>query len=447
MGFLLVAAGVFATLPYRAVGFRPEIWAVSALGFGVLCSLISLRSPLRLPMVTESSAGNIMTAALIGGVALRIMFPLIVTPLQVSDATEYRGLATGLASKGSYEWIMPNGNHWYAWRPPGTAAVIALFVRVFGDSEWLPVFINIGMYATASLFLRLIALRCGGPVAGVVSQVLFATWISNIASTGMYQAESIFLAAVYGSVLLVLTARSPVPAFAAGFATGLSVLVRQALLPAPLIWLANWPPRRAAFATAGLMAAVIPWTIRNHALGVPVTVSSNTGSMAYMVTGDFDPGAYDDSMVKAMFARLGYQEAAQNQVMGRIAVERIMAEPVRWAGTVLRRLPWFLGEDSTGLYFAMRVARRYEGASYLIPQVLSQAWWAGIWILATVAILSRGGEFLASDGIQYLLCLVILFTVTALPFHMQPRYHAGLVPAVLVIAGGAFRERPPKPLS
>lgn len=440
-GFLIVALGVFATMLNRLVGFRPAVWALSALVLMAVSILTGRRGGVPAPSWFTANAGRIMTWAPVLGVCLRTLFPLIVPPAQVSDSSEYLSLARAILEKGTYEWVMPNGNHWYAYRPPGIAIVLAGFIKVFGEHVWLPAMVNILMYGGTCVILRRMSERWMNPTAGACTQLLFALWPSGIAASGLVQYEPLFLLSVYASAWLFLTASNGASHFAAGIVTGLSILVRQALLPVPVLWLLRRPSPVTAMSVAGMLLVVGAWAARNHSHGVPVTVSSNAGSLLYQVANDRAVSGYDDSMVTAMFEKLGYDEYRQHVEMGNMAKEWILAHPTLWLDLMVRRLPSFLGEDTAGYYFAMRVARTYDGLAYSIPQLVAHAWWVLVWILAAVAAIARKDRIRASADVQFLLWLVLLFVGTALPFLMQARYHAGLVPAVLLLAGWAFTPR------
>ncbi len=436
-----MGAGVFATIPNRAVGYHPLVWVLSAAVLLTLCAIAGRRGGLTAPSWLTANAGRIITWAPVLGVSLRILFPLIVPPAQVSDSSEYLSLSRVLLEKGSYEWTMPNGNHWYAYRPPGISFVMAVFIKILGDWAWLPALVNIIMYVGTCVILRRMTDRWTNPTAGAAAQLLFAAWPSNIASTGLVHYEPLFVLTVYWSVWLFLNASNATSHFVAGLAAGLSVLVRQALLPVPALWLLRRPSPVIAAAVAGMTLVVGAWAVRNHAKGVPVTVSSNAGSLLYMVSNDQADTGYDESEVIEMFAKLGYDEYRQHVEMGNMAKQWIIANPGRWAHLTLRRMPAFLGEDTSGLYFAMRVARSYDGLSYSVPQMIAQGWWLLVWILAMTGAIARRDQIRASGDIQFLLWLVVLFTVTAMPFLMQARYHNGLVPAVLLLSGWGLAPR------
>lgn len=440
IGFLVIAAGVFATIQNRLVGYRPAVWLASAAALMTLCVFVGRRGGLPAPRRLSRNAGRILTWAPVLGVCLRILFPLIVPPAQVSDSSEYLSLARGILEKGTYEWTMPNGNHWYAYRPPGMAFVLAVFIKIFGETVWLPAAINILAYVAASAVLRRMSIQWMGPVAGSVTQILFALWPSGIAATGLVQYEPLFLALLSWSIWLFLTAANTTSHFAAGLVTGLSILVRQALLPVPALWLLRRPSPAIAASVAGLGLVVGAWAVRNHGHGVPVTVSSNTGSLLYQVANDRAAAGYDDSMVSEMFAKLDYDEYRQHVEMGNMAKQWILAQPARWLELMMQRLPNFLGEDTAGLYFAMRVARSYDGPAYSIPQLFAHAWWVLVWVLATVAVIARRDTIRASADVQFLLLLVLMFVGTALPFLMQARYHTSLIPIVLLLAGWAIHS-------
>jgi 4-amino-4-deoxy-L-arabinose transferase-like glycosyltransferase len=446
-GFLAVAFGVFVTMPVRMVGLRPML--LFPIGIAVMACTVWLGGRGGIPVSArrwdwlEANSARVCFWAIVVGVVARVAFPILVPPVQMSDSSEYMSLARGILTKGEFEWIVPagdpNGKHWYAYRPPGFAYFLAAAIAIFGERPLLPAMLNTALFVATSLLLRRMSLRWTSPGAAAATQVLWALWPNGIASVGFSQYEPLFIFLTYLALWLFLTATGAVSHLVAGLVTGVSVLVRQALLPVPPVWLLRRRSPVVLAAVAGLALVVGAWGVRNHRKGIPVLVSSNIGGVIYPAAFDGAKDEYDDTPVIEMFRKADYDEHRQNVMMTELAKQWILANPGRWTILLLRRLPQFLGEDSGGLYWALKVAHKYEGRVYTLLQLIGHSWWVLVWVLAATAVVARRESIRASPDIQFLFWIVLMIVVTALPFLTQPRYHAGLVPTVLMMSGWAFR--------
>ncbi len=443
-GFLVVAFGVFVSMPVRNVGLQPLL--LFPIGAAVMAFCVWRGRRGGIPVAgrwiawLEANSSRVCFWAVVAGVLLRVLFLLVVPVVQVSDFQEYLGLARKILSKGELVWDQPNGQYWYAYRPPGYPAFLAAAMAIAGDRPLLPAALNIVLYVAAAAILRRMSLCWTNPAAAAATQVLFAFWPDAIVSVGLAQHEPLFIVLVYLAVWLFLRATGIGSHLVAGLVTAASILVRQTLLPIPVVWLLRRRSPVILAAVASMTLMVGAWGIRNHRKGVPVLISSNIGSVIYPAAFDGAKEEYDDAPVVEMFKKAEWNEYRQYAMMTESAKRWIIANPGRWTILLLRRLPQFLGEDGGGMSWVLKVGHNYDGQSYLVARMIGQGWWVLVWILAAVAAVARRDAIIASPDIQFLLWVILLFVVTALPFITQARYHAGLVPAVLLLSGWAFRR-------
>ncbi len=82
-------------------------------------------------------------------------------------------------------------------------------------------------------------------------------------------------------------------------------------------------------------------------------------------------------------------------------------------------------------------------STYNLLQALAHGWWCGLWLLVAAGAI-RNRIFLTDQPeMRLLVWMVLLITVTAAPFTIQPRYHMPMVPMLLLIAGFSLASRGP----
>lgn len=319
---------------------------------------------------------------------------------------------------------------------------------VVGDNPWIPTVTNLVFYVLTGILLYKMACRWTSPFAGAVMQVLFALWPSHIAMTGLAHYEPMFMWLLWLCIWWFLTRDGLGWAVITGLATGASVLTRQTLLPVPILWglyavCRGRPLIPVAVASLALATTIIPWAMRNSSKGVPVLISSNTGGAIYQGANDAAQADYNDKPVGEMYRKLNWNEYEQQVVMTEMAKDWIRRNPGRWIRLLFEKQVYFLGEDTTGFYWTLKIAHKSEGTLYKLLQLAAHAWWVGIWVLAALAAFMHRDELRTNPEWQFVLWIILFFVVTAAPFTIQPRYHIPFIPAVLLLSGWAFeRARP-----
>ena len=454
LAFLAVCFGVFATAPNRLVGWRPLLWILIAAPAFAFTARLGLRGGLR-PLFRmawlENHSARIVLWSVSGGFLLRTLFVLMAPPVQLSDFNEYVGLANNLLDTGQYFSHTENGTVWYAYRPPGYAAFLAGWIWVFGKSPWLPAISNLLLYVGTALLLDRMARRWAGAAPAALAQLLFAVWPSHIAMTGLAHYEPLLAFLMMLSWWLFLDQECPGCWAAAGLITGFSVLVRQILLPAPFFWLlhrAIRPGSRSrallavALASVALYAVVLPWAARNRGKGLSAMVATNGGQALYQGANDDATADYNDVPSVNMQRKMNWNEERADIEMAALARQWIAANPEKWISLMLAKQAYFLGEDTSGFYWSLRMPYNTGGAVYAGLQGIAHLWWIGVWFLATLAAVAQRDLLRNSSALQFFLWMIVFFVVAAAPFTIQPRYHMPFVPLALVIAGLAVRPLP-----
>ncbi len=455
LAFLVTAWIVLVSAPARVLGERP-VWLL-ALGTPVFAAICWWAPKVRFPRVDatrpllERRALTIAIGLTAAGVALRVAWVCFVTPVQVSDFKEYWDLARNLLATGEYAWNTPGGK-WYAYRAPGYTFFLAACMKVFGEHALIPAVTNTVLYAAASGVLYRMTARLAGRVPALVAVALFAIWPSSIALTGVAAYEALFtllcLLSLHGMMRSERTGARG--AFWAGVVNGLAVLVRPTVLLMPAVWALyklSGRERRStaaghlALAALGMAAMVLPWTARNHAVGIPTTVSANGGMALFLAANPTVGADYDERAALDLVKELHWDERAVAVESGRRAKEFIKANPWTWLRNNVERQVVFLGDDSAGFYWSLRIPYDSKGAAYSILQAVAHVWWVAVWALALAGTVRARARFAADRDWQLLGWVLLLFVATAFPFCSVARYHMPFVPLALIAAGYVWARR------
>ena len=174
-----------------------------------------------------------------------------------------------------------------------------------------------------------------------------------LTTTGLVLQESLIaltLAALFAATTRALRPRASLAwGFAAGLAVGLSALAKTTVLPAAallfvVLWRRAGSRRQALGFVVGAALLMAPWMIRNRIeLGRFEIVNANAGVSLFAGTvGNVLLPSWSTFpeylSARARWEREGRQdEPSFNRYLARLALERIAADPGRWAGLALER--------------------------------------------------------------------------------------------------------------
>jgi len=269
------------------------------------------------------------------------------------DGAFYHVVAARIARGLGYTWAWPDGAVTYAAHyPVGYPALLAGFYALFGAAPAVAMGVNAlvgGAAAFAAYALagrtgtRRGALAAGAFVAFEPALVLYTPALMTEAVAGelVLVAAAIATAARPGTLWRVVLA---------SLTLGVAVLVRpQLVLVAPcvgalVVWRhadARASLRAACGVTALVIAACLPWTLRNCArLDTCAFVSANGGWNLYIGTSPLGDGGW------APLERIGvpsacrsvFGEGAKDRCFGRAGVQVIGEHPLAWLALVPKKL-------------------------------------------------------------------------------------------------------------
>lgn len=370
------------------------------------------------------ATGPWLTACIAVGWALRIVWFVVVPPVQKSDMSTYVGLARSLAERGIYEY------HGYrVLYPPGLPLFLWPTMKLFGPIAWLPLLNNLLLFAGTVAVVFALGCRLAGEGAARLASLLLVFWPNHIMLVGLAAKELLLLFLVSLAVLLVVRASDAQGAaragwgLAGGLAIGASMLTQPAtiaLLPALLLFFAWHEHRpwailsRSAMLVAGVVLAVIPWTLRNYRLfGAFIPVSANSGQSLFAGNNPDATGGYVP--VERGYADL--DEVSYDRFAQRTALKWIRENPRRFLALMPRKQILFLGDSADGPYWAVKVNLGITDLRYVAAKGLANAYWLGVLALMAISIWHHRHSALGKDphiGLQMLFYLFFfaMFSVT-----------------------------------
>lgn len=398
-----------------------------------------------------------LASVIVAGIAARIVWILLFPAPFTSDGRSYYDLAAKLAEGQTFQ--TPKGEL-AAW-PPGYPFILLAHFKIFGVGLLAVTVANLLFFAGTLLVVYPLARRFGEGTARLAT-LLFALWPNLIASAGVASKEMVIVFLLPATLLLYLRAdeRSGGSAVALRFAAGLvlgyatltqpglmlilgAFLIREVLLRTPLLHAAG----RLALLGLGMALVILPWTWRNQqALGAPVLVSTNGGSVFYRANNPLATGGWIQHGERRL---TGHDELTQDRLGYQWGKEWIRANPGKFLLLALKKQVLFLGDDATGLYEIKR-GGRIGGGVYALLKLLTNAWWWAIWALVLVAFLVRRATAWdrRADVVLFLLTILYFWAIDSV-FESGARHHLPLVGVLAILAASAAGARiaaPPPPL-
>lgn len=379
---------------------------------------------------------------------LRAAWALAVPVRPVSDSAAYDAFARSLAEGRGYGWSAGDPS---AYWPPGTSALYGGLYAVFGTSSVPIVLFNLLLGGAIVLMSALAARRWFGDAAGLAAGAATAVWPSLVAFTTVLASELPFIALLLLGVLL-WERRTTISAVAPGLVFAAAAFVRpQALLvPAVLAMgdLLRREPARAVLARGALtgavmLAALLPWSLRNQReLGAFVLISTNGGANLWMGNHPGTTGAYAPLPAWTK----GMDEVSRERALREQAVAYVKAEPAAFVARTLKKLVALHDRETIGAAWNPGLRERFGPAVEKGFKVAATVfWWA-----ALASGLAGGFVLLRRDGLRAWMghpavALWAYLALTHAVIVVQDRYHFPSIPLVAALGGLAaaacFRRR------
>jgi hypothetical protein len=467
----LVVAHALTGTPWGGAAWPLLAFSIAALVF--VAGVALARRPWRATPLAR------VRAAIVAGVALRLFWIAAVRNEPVSDFAVYHELGVALSTGAGYALTGPAGlselqrylgagvtvPHVTALRPPGTAFVLAALYAIAGPHPVLFKLLNVALEALIIALLAALARRAG--LRGAVAAAwLWALYPSSLFATNLLGSEILFTAAVVLTAWLFATTvddalqRRWIRLALAGLGAALSILVRSmsaplaasAVVAAALRGRTAERASRALVVAAALALGLAPWALRNwrvfHAF---IPVCTFEGEFLGRHTLLLVP----ESLRDAAFAQriVAWRAVTDEVEKGRegyaIASENwrrmLRGGPRHIAASLAQAVDVGFGSDQDTLAWA--TLRALPGSETTAPprvigrtarfvlSALADGYYLALWLaaLAGLAFFVPGPE--RNPGFAFLGLFFLAGTAAIASVVGEPRYHFGLMPFVILLAG------------
>ena len=370
------------------------------------------------------------------------------------DMSWYDGAARRLAKGWGY--IGVDAAPTAAW-PPGYPLVLAGVYLLVGPSILAAKLLNVLLAAGTVWLAYLIACELRRPVAGLVAAAILAVFPGWVLFAPLVLSEVLFVFLFCLALWLFVRwdARGGAGTgswLGLGVFLGATSLVRGVgffLIPvfasARLLEGASWRAvsRLTLAAAAGVVIAVLPWTVRNHLrLGYPILIASDGAFALYVGNSPIATGYHDMTMREPYLERFDELIALPNPRGEVETVRAEMREALAWMARHPHRVAalvpakvFYMWKDDRGARTWMKegLARRLSPeAQEALFGVVDVYYWA---VLALALVGSR--RFLPRDGAGAVVLPLTVAWMTVLHavfFFGSSRLHVPLLPVLAIMA-------------
>lgn len=404
-------------------------------------------------------AWQVLALATLVGLVARLVWVLVATrePVGYHDPMFYDHLATNLAQGNGYVGESGSPTGYY---PPGYPILLSLVYAVVLHTplpDNLPLagsLLNLVLGTATIVLIGVLGRRLFGPWVGAMAAVVVALFPSLVLHTALLMTETSFIFFLVVALLVLLwhpwSVHPPGPArlVVVGLLSGYAILIRPVALPILVMFViglallrAPWKVwlGRVALLALGVVAVVMPWTVRNAvALDAFVPISTNTGDN--LCIGNHEGALGGFAIPDSCFEGLPPypQESGdveRNREATARALEWIRAHPLEQVPLVWWRTYYtFVGD-----YDALDAVESYGedpwiGARRLdVLVTMSDAYFFGTIALAGVGVVAMVGRR-RPRATTFLLTIVAMITATWWTFG-DVRFHVPLNPLLAIPAG------------
>ncbi|HEU4327755.1 MAG TPA: glycosyltransferase family 39 protein [Roseiflexaceae bacterium] len=380
----------------------------------------------------------------------------------VGDVIDSRWYYEAAVSLAAGQGLVVNGRVTAFW-PVGYPAFLAVLFKLFGASLLAAKLANVALYLVAMGCAYGVARRIfRSQLVARLTLLLLAIYPNHIAYSAEVLSEVLSLALLMaGCFSLVASAERPRLLYLSGIVFGFATLVKPQivlltaffLLCLYLAQLRRGELRAVAARVAAfyvlLLLVIAPWTIRNYLVFGHVFLVSNNSGLNFFYSSSPSVRVEFGSPLPSPEISLLYESIARENeyladraVMQR-AIEDVKAQPTAALRRMLQQAwyLWYMDVDGGRLNERNILDIDPQTKRFLYGfKIVSQAYYLTLLALAAlgVAVLIRRCPFGRYPLVYLGLGTVGYFTVVALFFHGETRYHFPIMPLVVMYSAFAL---------
>jgi hypothetical protein len=419
----------------RGLGADGAVLAIAGVALLLLtlvAAVIAARS--RLTDLQLLLAGLVLVGVVRLAVLLTVDAPL------ANDGLAYRDLAQWLAGGGCC----------FADRPTGYPALLAAAYAAFGDGSLAHEAINLAAAMIGGGLIFWLSRDAFGRGPATVGIFGFAVLPTQVLLAPVLLTDVVYTTLIIG--LCAVAIRIVHGGLPTAIATGVLLAVTQyvrpvgpALLPAvallPILWVR--PLHRAWTLIAALVlafaVAMLPVIVNNLAQHGELSVSTSSygGWSLFMGTNHHTNGRYSDGDAAIIRSLPGDTLWDRSEAAQRLGVDRITADPAGFVSLALRKFNVMWGTEDYGVVFAFRPDGRPAGGLAGIDLVAQLAYVGTLAAALAVVIRLLRSRRRPAPIVILVIGLLLMEALVHTFLEVKPRYHAHLVPLLLLLASGA----------
>lgn len=379
------------------------------------------------------------------------------------DPSRYLSYGNEIASgNGMVEWLTRAPTAYYPPGYPWFVGIVTWLSSPFTDQPWNAVGVVQALLGTASaLMVGWIARRIAGPIAGLVAAGVYAIYPNLIFHTGVVLSETLYIF-LFLAFLMVLLSRpwnsefSLQRALGAGVLLGLAVMVRPISLAVVPVVALCWMMARKDFKVVarwsaalmvGVMACIVPWTVRNAIrLDGFVLISTNTGDNLCMGHADGATGSF--AILEKCEVPYEFLDGVEAELRGdrekqRIAIRSTLESLPREPWLLWRRtyFTWVRDGDHDGLF----AAQTYRHDRWMAIPTEARLIWIADRMYWLVVVLGLVGclqliRYRRPDGVL-LVGSALMTAAVPLAFFGDQRFKVPVIPLLIIVGATLLKSR------
>lgn len=445
---------VYFYIPWRFFEF--SLFYVAILSLVLLGAAYYLAARVKFPInILLGNVNHSLIGFFLLGLCLRLAWGVLLPVYQESDYLEYWNLATKLVTGEGY-YVMYENHKLYAFRPIGFPLLLAGLIKVFGAANWIPLFLNLLIYA-GTIFVLFYTIRYViDSAAAIFGVALFALCPALIVGIGFASTEQLALLLILGLFYYTIRLKdlASYHGFIVGVLLGFSSLARtelQLMLLILIMYLAftiqgwrNVIPKCINI-TLGMFVVMLPWIIRNYmVLGVFVPGTTNAGMTLYQANG---PLAWGGDLTAEQLPQLlkladyNYSEVIWSRAGVHLALEWIVNNPIKFIELTFVKQGLLFYNGAVETLWILKKQYQYEGFWFYLVYGAGQLWWVGLWILLGALIIKHWKIWVGKQVYILLITIVLYYSAVFSVLVSQPRHHTPVIGLLIILAATGVRQQ------
>lgn len=332
----------------------------------------------------------------------------------------------------------------FSHRPMGYPLALAAMYGLLGIGPQAIEALNIALAAVTTLLVFDIARIAWNPRAGILAATAYAIMPSQALMALPPLTEPLYTMIVAAAVRLALSSSLPAAA-ALGVVLAVAQYVRSTavalIAPVTVLYFAfgasiREPITRTALTVAAFVIAMAPVISFNLASHGDLSISTSAyGGWSLFVGANQESSGRFNAEDSALFAQMPGDTAwERSKFAGSLAVDRILDDPEAYLMLQPRKFAVMWRDETYAGAYAFAPAGSSVPPATAMAWLLSQIFYVPALALASLGILRHGRSTQAALLIGMIVAAVAL---SHLVLEVHSRYHAYVIPLVLVLASGA----------